>query len=85
MNSEELSYLTFLIFLYDKMAAHYMYLLNTLSNVYNGHVIRDTFWRLVNFQRKVRDRLVLRYQVLGHAIAEIRLPGVVPSQSPPCT
>ena len=58
---------------------------NTLSNVYKGHVIRDTFWRLVNFQRKIRDRLVLRYQVLGHAIAEIWLPGVVPSQSPPCT
>ena len=56
-----------------------------LSNVYKGHIIRDPFWRLVNFQRKIRDRLVLRYQVLGHAIAEIRLPGVVPSQSPPCT
>ena len=27
--------------------------------VYKGHVIRDTFLRLVKFMRKIRDRLVL--------------------------
>ena len=27
--------------------------------IYKGHVIRDTFLRLVKFMRKIRDRLVL--------------------------
>ena len=31
----------------------------TRSYVYKGHVIRDTFLRLVKFVRKIRDRLVL--------------------------
>ena len=28
-------------------------------STYMGHVIRDTFWRLVKFLGKIRDRLVL--------------------------
>ena len=28
-------------------------------STYKGHVIRDTFWRLVTFLGKIRDRLVL--------------------------
>ena len=39
---------------------------NTLSNVYEGHVIRDTFLRLVEIFLIIRDRLVLGYQVMGH-------------------
>ena len=33
--------------------------LNARSYVYKGHVIRDTFLRLVTFRKKIRDRLIL--------------------------
>ena len=38
-----------------------LYLLScdTRSYVYKGHVVRDTFLRLVTFPKKIRDRLVL--------------------------
>ena len=51
---------------FSQPRAHLLVNTCTLSYVYKGHVIRDTLWRLVEFLRKIRDILVLRFQVLGH-------------------
>ena len=36
--------------------------------VYEGHFITDTFWRVVDFLRKIKDRLVSSLQDLGQIV-----------------
>ena len=40
------------------MTVYSDYRLHSVST-YKGHVIRDTFWRLVKFLGKIRDKLVV--------------------------
>ena len=48
----------FKVLIYDYLFVCITFKLHAVT-IYKGHVIRDTFLRLVKFMRKIRDRLVL--------------------------